>query len=50
MKEIIERTLKDTVMCSTSVATVMLLRCITMILYDMWKKNYDTKPKGKNKC
>ena len=49
MKKIIERTLKETVACSTSVATAMLLRCITIILYDIWKRNYDTKPKGKNK-
>lgn len=43
----VEKALKDTRVCNTSIGTIILLRCITIILYDIWKRNYDTKPKGK---
>lgn len=46
-KKYIEMVLNDKKSMNVSIMSMMLLRCITVILYDIWKRNYDTKPKGK---
>lgn len=46
-KQDIEMILNDNRSINPNIKVAMLLQCMTMILYDIWKRNYDTKPKGK---